>query len=316
MQQSTAQPDTPVYAELTAFVAIADANSFTQAAERLHRDATVLSKRLRALETRLGVRLLERTTRRVRLTEAGAGYLERAREILRAIDEADRDAIATVTGEPRGHLRLALPDTFGRLWLKPAIYRFMRAHPKVTIEAELSNRFVDLIGERFDLAVRLGELTDSRLVARRIAARRRLLCASPDYLSRRGYPGQPEELSRHDCLLFTRLRQPDRWDLQDASGERRRVHVSGPLQSEDSELLAGAAQAGLGIMLGTDWLLASALRSGELVRVLPGWEVIDDGAIYLVTPSGSAAASKTRAFGDWIARELREPPWQLAEERR
>ena len=310
LQQSAAGPETPVYAELMAFVAIAEAQSFTHAADRLHRDATVMSKRLRALERRLGVRLLERTTRRVRLTEAGTAYLVRAREILRAIDEADRDAMATVAGEPRGHLRLALPDAFGRMWLKPLIVDFMRAHPQVTIEAELSNRFVDLIGERYDLAIRLGELTDSRLVARRLATRRRMLCASPTYLDRQGWPHRPQDLSAHACLLYTGLRRPDVWELRNARGVQQRVAVAGPLQSDEAELVVAAAQAGLGIVLGTDWLLAPALRTGELVRVLPGWQVIDEGAIYLLTPSGSGIASKTRAFGDWMVRALRRPPWQ------
>ena len=313
LQHSAPTVDTPVFAELSSFVAIAEARSFSRAAERLRRDATVLSKRLRSLEARLGVRLVERTTRSVALTEAGRAYLDRARAILQSIDEADREAGLHATGEPRGHLRLALPDTFGRLWLAPWITGFLAAHPQVSIEAEFSNRFVDVVGERFDLAVRLGELNDSRLVARRVCARRRLLCASPAYLAQHGTPRRPEDLSEHPCLLFTGFARIDRWDLADAKGNTHRVAVSGPLASDDAEMLVHAATAGLGVLLATDWLVHRALQSGELVPVLPRWQVVDDGAIYIVTPSGvgSAAgvASKTRAFSDWIAERLADPPW-------
>jgi DNA-binding transcriptional LysR family regulator len=311
-QQSIASLETPVFAELSSFVAVAEALSFARAADRLARDAAVVSRRVRSLERRLGVRLLERTTRNVTLTEAGRTYLGRAREILRAIDEADREAGALVTGEPRGHLRLSLPDSFGRMWLAPMINEFLKAHPLVTIEAEFSNRFVDLVGERFDLAVRLGELADSRLVARRVGGRRRLMCASPDYLARHGTPQQPQDLKAHACLVFTRLPAREHWEMTDGQGRTERVSVAGPLASDDAEMLVSSARAGLGIMVATDWLVGRCLLSGELVQVLPQWRLVDEGAIYVVTPSGSGSTSKTRAFSDWVARHLAPPPWSRA----
>lgn len=311
-QNSIAAPETPVFAELSSFVAIAEALSFSRAAEKLKRDATVLSRRLNSLESRLGVRLVERTTRRVALTEAGRAYLERARDILRSIDEADREATTHATGEPRGHLRLALPASFGRIWLAPLIAEFLAAHPRITIEAEFSNRFVDLVGERFDLAVRLGELDDSRLVARRVCARRRLLCASPDYLARHGAPRRPEDLTRHPCLVFTGIAHRNRWDLINPKGAAKHVAVSGPLVSDDAEVLVEAAVAGLGVMLATDWLVGRQLHDGSLVQVLPRWQVVDEGAIYLVTPSGAGAASKTLAFSQWMIERLANPPWAQA----
>ncbi|MEP0248401.1 MAG: LysR family transcriptional regulator, partial [Roseobacter sp.] len=167
---------------IEAFVALADAGSFALAGQRVGRDPTIISRRVQALEARLGVRLAERSTRRVTLTEAGRAYLERLRPLLRELAAADREASAFAEGAPRGNLRLSLPTSFGRMWLSPLIAEFLKAHPQVTIEAELSNRFVDIIGEQFDLAVRLGVLPDSRLVARRLFPRYRLLCASPDYL--------------------------------------------------------------------------------------------------------------------------------------
>jgi len=308
-QQWTEPAEATALAEMTAFVAVAEHLSFVAGADRLQRDATVVSRRVRALEARLGVRLLERTTRRVALTEAGTVYLERAQGVLRAIGEAERDAASLAGGEPRGHLRLALPDAFGRMWIAPLLTEFMLAHPRITVEAAFSNRFVDLVGERFDLAVRLGELADSRLVARRVCGRRRLLCASPGYLARAGTPRRPADLERHACLLLSGLPHRARWELRDARGATHRVPVSGPLQSDDAELLVRAACDGLGILLATDWLVGRELEAGALVPVLPLCSLVDEGAIHVVTPSGSAGASKTRAFSDWIAARLAEPPW-------
>lgn len=310
-QQSSATLETPVFAELLAFSAVAELQSFTAAAQRLQRDVAVVSRRVNALEQRLGLRLVARTTRSVTLTEAGTTYLLRARDILRAIDEADREVGHYLTGEPRGHLRVSLPDGFGRLWITPLIGEFLKAHPLVTMEAEFSNRYVDVVGERFDLAVRLGELADSRLVARRLCGRQRVLCAAPDYLARHGTPRTPQDLAHHACLIFSRLPGRRRWELTHASKGLVRVEVSGPLESDDAQSLLHNACAGLGIVLAVDWLAGPGIRSGELVQVLPRWRAADEGAIYVVTPTGSAATSKTRAFSDWLADRFAHPPWAI-----
>lgn len=301
----------PVFAELHAFIAVAEASSFVGASRRLGRDATALSRRVAELETRLGVRLMERTTRSVALTEAGRVYLGRARAILQSLDEADREASSLAAGVARGHLRLALPSTFGRMWLTPLITGFLAAHPLVTVEAEFSNRFADLVGERFDLAVRLGELSDSRLMAQRIGERRRLLCAAPSYLENARPLDEPEDLIHHSCLVFTGLATREHWDLVSPDGQTRRVAVRGPMRSDEAEVLMQAAVAGLGVVLGTDWLLGRALNAGALVPVLETWRVADEGAIYIVTPSGSGQATKTRAFADWITVGLQPPPWRF-----
>ncbi|MET0384937.1 MAG: substrate binding domain-containing protein, partial [Polyangiales bacterium] len=213
--------------------------------------------------------------------------------------------------EPRGHLRLALPGLFGRMWLAPLLHEFLARYPRVTIEAELSNRFVDLVGERFDLAVRLGKLDDSRLVARRVAPRERLLVASPGYLAKHGAPRTPAQLATHDCLVFVGLPDRNRWELINRAGRSERVVVRGPLACDEAEVLREAALADHGIFLATDWLVGLDVRRGSLVRVLPRWRVVDEGAIYVVTPSGSANASKTRAFSDFIAEHLAGPPWRV-----
>jgi DNA-binding transcriptional LysR family regulator len=195
------------------------------------------------------------------------------------------------------------------MWLAPLLSQFLAAHRQITIEAEFSNRFVDLVGERFDLAVRLGELTDSRLVARKLCGRRRLLCAAPSYLESQGMPVHPDELAARDCLIFSGLPNPRKWEFNDTSGDIVRVAVSGPLVSDDAEVLVEAAANGLGILLATDWLVGTALRTRRLVQVLAEWRVADDGAIFLVTPSGAGRASGTRAFCDWLTAHFKSPPW-------
>ncbi|MER8973620.1 MULTISPECIES: LysR family transcriptional regulator [unclassified Mesorhizobium] len=297
--------------EMAAFAAIAEARSFTKAAARIGRDATILSRRLASLEERLGVRLLHRTTRSVSLTEAGSEFLVRVRAILAAVDEAEAVASAHAGGGPRGVLRLALPGSFGRMWIGPLLPQFLTEFPEVRIEAEFSNRFVDLVAENFDVAVRLGALQDSRLVARKVATRRRLLCAAPSYLARRGTPTAPEALLEHSCLGFSGFQTFPAWEMTDSTGRRVSIEVSGPLVTDDAEVLVEAAVQGVGLMMSTDWLVGRELADGRLVPVLEDWTLADEGAVYVVMPSAKGQAAKTRAFADWISKRFAPvPPWR------
>ncbi|MCP9232972.1 LysR family transcriptional regulator [Mesorhizobium sp. LMG 17147] len=308
MQQSQ---EPAALAEMAAFAAIAEARSFTKAAARIGRDATTLSRRLASLEERLGVRLLHRTTRSVSLTEAGSEFLVRVRAILAAVDEAEAAASAHAGGGPRGVLRLALPGSFGRMWIAPLLPQFLAEFPDVRIEAEFSNRFVDLVAENFDVAVRLGALEDSRLVARKVATRRRLLCAAPSYLARRGTPTEPEALLEHSCLGFSGFQTFPAWEMTDSSGRRVSIEVSGPLVTDDAEVLVEAAVQGVGLMMSTDWLVGRELADGRLVPVLENWTLADEGAVYVVMPSAKGQAAKTRAFADWISKRFAPvPPWR------
>ncbi|MER8459930.1 MULTISPECIES: LysR family transcriptional regulator [unclassified Mesorhizobium] len=308
MQQSH---EPAALAEMAAFAAIAEARSFTKAAARIGRDATILSRRLASLEERLGVRLLHRTTRSVSLTEAGSEFLVRIRAILAAVDEAEAVASAHAGGGPRGVLRLALPGSFGRMWIGPLLPQFLAEFPDVRIEAEFSNRFVDLVAENFDVAVRLGALEDSRLVARKVATRRRLLCAAPSYLARRGTPAAPEALLEHSCLGFSGFQTFPAWEMTDTTGRRVSIEVSGPLVTDDAEVLVEAAVQGVGLMMSTDWLVGRELADGRLVPVLEDWTLADEGAVYVVMPSAKGQAAKTRAFADWIGKRFAPvPPWQ------
>jgi len=297
--------------EMAALAAVAEQGSFAKAADSLRRDATVLTRRIQSLERRLGVRLLERTTRRVTLTEAGARFLARTQDAMAVLMEAQNEAAAAATGEPSGTLRLALPGTFGRKWIAPYLSDFLARYPQVRIHAEFSNRFVDLIGEGFDAALRLGVLADSSLVARKIAERRRLLCASPAYLERRGTPARPEDLRDHACLGYTGFSFHPDWSFTDREGQRVTVRIQGPLVADDAEALVAASVSGLGIMMGTDWLVGRELADGTLVPLLSEWMMDGEAGVYAIIPSRGLQPAKTRAFVDWIAaRFAAVPPWR------
>ena len=299
--------------EMAALAAVAEQGSFAKAADSLRRDATVLTRRIQALERRLGVRLLERTTRRVTLTEAGARFLARTQDAIAVLMEAQTEAAEAATGEPSGTLRLALPGTFGRRWIAPYLAEFLTRYPRIRIHAEFSNRFVDLIGEGFDAAVRVGVLSDSSLVARKIAERRRLLCASPAYLRRHGTPSRPEDLRSHACLAFTGFSFHPDWTFSDRQGQRVTLRIQGPLVSDDAEALVAASVSGLGIMMCTDWLVGRELADRTLVPILSEWILEDEAGVYAVVPSRGLQPAKTRAFVDWIAsRYAPAPPWREA----
>jgi len=294
---------------LKAFIILADSGSFATASTILQRDPTSLSRRLQGLEAALGVRLADRTTRSFTLTEAGQAFLARIRPVLNDLDAAAREVATFGTGEPRGRLRIALPGSFARLWLEPVLIGFLQRYPGISLDAHYTNSFVDLVGQGFDAAVRLGELSDSRLVARKVANRRRLICASPAYLERRGTPESPQDISDHACLCFTGTKEPNRWDFQRGDEPTISTVVNCYVASDDADVLVRAARAGLGLYRAADWHAGPHLASGELIEVLQQWTVVDNGAIHVLVPSLSRMPTKTRAFSDWIANALASPPW-------
>ena len=296
--------------ELRSLIALADTGSFVAAGRRLSQDASMVSRRLQALERRLGIRLAERTTRRVELTEAGIAYLERVRPLLLDLEHAEQEVAALAGGEPSGHLRISLPGNFGAAWLGRVIATFLLAHPRITMEADTTNSFVNVIEERYDAVIRLGTLADSRLVARKVADRRRLLCAAPNYIARHGVPLHPGELAAHACLYSTGRADPGRWCFRNKSEPAISVAVSGPFASSNAQLLVDAAREGLGVLYTSDWYVGPDLASGKLVEVLPDYPVAEQGSVYVVTPAAKGTPSKTRAFSDWLAVELKNAPWR------
>ena len=285
--------------EMQFFSVLMRCGSLAAAARELQVSPPAVSKRLAALEARLGVSLLHRTTRRLALTHEGETYLAQARHILGEIEALERE-LQGARSEPSGLLRVNATLGFGRMHVAPAIATFTRAHPKVEIQLQLSVNPPPLTEDAFDVCVRFGEPPDARVVARRLAANRRLLCASPAYLQKHGAPRSPHELAAHNIIA---IRQGDEafglWRLR-AGKRTESVKVRGNLSTNDGEIAVNWALAGLGLVLRAEWDIARYLRSGRLRQVLENWQAppADIHAVYPVRHQGTA---RVRAFVDHLA---------------
>lgn len=294
--------------DMSAFVRVVEAKTFTAAAERLGWSKSVVSRRLSELEERLGVRLLNRSTRRLSLTEAGQAFYERCTRILADVEETE-EAVASLHTEPRGQLRVNAPMTFGIRHLAPAITAFMESHPRVDVELVLNDRFVDLIDEGYDLALRIGTLSDSSLVARRLAVCRRVACAAPSYVAANGAPEEPADLGRHDCLVYTNSTTPDLWRFTARDGSESSVRVRGRLRVNNGDVLRECAAAGLGVVQLPSFIVADAVAAGQLQPVLCDWR-LRDTAVHAVYPHNRYLSTKVRAFVDFLAGRFGpEPYW-------
>ena len=296
-------------ADVAVFVRVVERGSFTRAAGKLELSTSQVSKCVNRLERSLGARLLHRTTRRLSLTEAGAALFEASRSAIERIEEAE-GAVAQFQSEPRGRLRVSAPMSFGILHLGPAISEFARAHPRVTLDMRLDDRFVNLVEEGVDVAVRIGALTDSSLVARRVATTSTLVCAAPSYLAERGEPEAPEDLASHDCLLYSYLATANVWRFAARDGREIPVAVSGSFRINNGIVLAEAAAAGHGILMAPAFYVAPMLRAGRLKRILARYALPDLG-IHAVYPQRSQVPPKVRAFVDFLVKRFgRRPEWE------
>ena len=267
----------------------------------------VVSRRLAALEARLGVRLINRTTRSLHLTDEGARYHDACSRLLAEIEEADA-AVSAGRAEPRGALRVALPSAFGHLHVAPLVPRFATRYPNVQVALSLSDRNVNVIEEGFDLAIRIADLADSSLAARKLAPNRRVVCASPDYLKRNGTPRTPQDLTGHNCLTTSDFTMT--WDYKDPDGEPGAVRVAGRHACDNWEVLREWAIAGLGIALKSTWDVRQQLEDGSLVPLFPGYTFASEVAIYAVYPHRRFLPAKTRAFIEFLADSFGpEPYW-------
>lgn len=288
---------------LQTYIAVAETGSFTIAAERLGLSRAMASRHVQTLEDRLGVRLLQRTTRRVSTTQAGTVYLERARRLLADFDEAETE----VRGEraaPRGTLRVNAPVSFGRTHLAATLPGFLARHPGLTVELTVNDRIVDLIEEGYDVAIRIGRLVDSTLVARRIASIAVRLAASPGYLAAHGTPAEPADLERHAWLGYMYSSAHGTPRLLHEDGREVTLKAAGPLLANNGDILAEAAAGGAGIVLQPDFILRPFLEAGRLVPVLPRWRGPDLG-IHAVHHQSRHVAAKVRAFVEHLAASLR-----------
>ena len=291
------------------FGTIVETGSFASAARRLNLSRAVVTKHVAALEDRLAVRLIERTTRKLSVTEAGARYYARCAQILADVEDAEREA-AQATVVPRGTLRISAPHTFARMHVAPFLAEFQQRYPEVALELDLSDRFVDMLEEGFDLAIRIADgLPESTLVARRLAVCRFVVCGSPAYFARHGAPQVPDDLARHPCLGYTLSAREHNWVFACEDEHRHVVEVTGSLRSNSGDLLRAAAIGGAGVARLPTFYVGEDLRAGRLQAVLTDYRV-QDHAIYAVYPSRKHLTAKVKAFIDLLSERYgTEPYW-------
>jgi len=282
--------------DMRILVEVAQRGSFSAASARLGLTKQLVSRRVMALEDRLGVQLLVRTTRRLALTELGQDYVERARRIIADVDEADR-AMASHVAAPRGTLRVSAPLSFGRSHLSSPFAGFLALHPGVRVELDMTDRPVDLLAEGYDLAIRIGNLVDSTLVARRIATIELVSCASPAYLARAGTPATIADLQSHECLEYRHSRG-SAWMLA-VEGKTEMVPVRGRYLANNGDVLRDAALTGLGLVQLPTFIIADDLASGRLVPIMPAYAPPPTAA-YVVHPAHRQRSSLVRAFSDFL----------------
>jgi DNA-binding transcriptional LysR family regulator len=294
---------------ITAFARVVETGSFARAAERLQVSVSAVSRQVAELEAHLDARLLNRTTRRLSLTEAGRVFHERCVQLLADLEEAEHSAhVGTL--KPRGTLRLTCGTTFGVRHLAPAVVGFRERFPEMRFDVELSDRAVDLVEEGFDAAVRIGNVGSQNLVGRKVGETRLLCCASAEYLQRHGEPRQPEDLARHACLTYEYAAQKNLWLFRDRDGRERSVRVSGPLHTNNGALLSALAVAGFGVIVEPDFQVGPEVRAGRLVRLLKNFELAPIN-IYVVYPSRRHLSAKVRTFADFLSERFAKPEWRV-----
>ena len=291
---------------MAVFKQTVEAGSFAAAGRHFRISPEMAGNHVKALEARLGVRLLNRSTRRLHLTEAGSGYYARCKQILADVEEAEAQANA-LQATPRGVLRVATPVTFGVRQIAPAVSAYMARYPQVTFDVAVSDRYVNLIEEGFDVAIRIGPLQESNLIARRLATADLVVCAAPAYLSKATEPQTPAELSQHPCLIYTETLAPETWNFEGPGGKVESVRVSGPLASANPEFVHQIALAGHGIVLGPSFTLAADIAEGRLVRLLKDWRS-RQLQIHALYPHRSLLSAKVRSFVDFLADRLDSNP--------
>lgn len=294
------------------YLRVLDLGSISAAARSLDLSVAVASQRLKRLERALGVRLLHRTTRRLHPTPEGIALAEQGRVLVEDL-EALTSGLRQSATEVSGTLRVTTSASFGRLYISPLLPEFLLAHPRLRVSIDLTDQTLDLVSAGFDLAIRIGALDDSSLVARKLASNRRVLCAAPGYLHRHGTPRTPEDLVGHECILLSGSHgRQDNWRMRDRLGRDTVVRVQGRLESNFGEVIRDAAVAGLGIALHSTWHVCEDLHAGRLQRVLPDC-AIDDNGIYAVMPQRRMVPPRVRAFTEFLAGKFGEnPPWERA----
>ena len=284
---------------LQTFSAVIENGSFTAAAEALGISKPVVSKQISLLERHLGVQLLHRTTRRLRLTDAGEVFASYSHRIMSDVREAEQ-SVLPLQNEPQGRLRISAPESLAMSLLPEVLLGFQQQFPKIELDIHVSGRLVDLVEEGIDVALRVGKLEDSSLIARLLMPCGFHVCASPEYLKKHGKPKHPRELETHNCLIYSQSSHLDNWLFRDDKGKSMSIKVNGNLRSDTGNILMNAALNGNGIFIGPTFMIVSALEEGRLETVLNQYTPVTTG-LYAVYPYSKLVSTKVRAFVDFIA---------------
>ncbi|QDL90807.1 LysR family transcriptional regulator [Paroceanicella profunda] len=289
--------------EMEAFLRVVDQGGFTEAARKMGLSKSAVSKHVSALEVRLGARLLNRTTRRVSPTEIGLAYYDRASRVLADATEADA-MVSSMQSEPKGELRVSAPVSFGVHHLSPVVADFLADYPDVSVHMVLDDRFVELVAEGFDVAIRIGTLPDSSLRAKKLAETDQMLLASQEYIDRVGNPASIDDLSGHMLLHYSNLATGNFWRVTNGNGEDRDIRAGGRLSANNGDALLAAARRGLGIVMVPSFFLSGTPEANGLVRLLPDLMPQQLG-IYAIYPPGRFPQPKLRAFIDFLSERFR-----------
>ena len=283
------------------YVAVVDGGSFAAAADKLEISRAMVSKQIHKLEEHLGTRLMNRTTRRLSLTETGRAFYDRSQQILQDVEEAEQVA-GDLTRTPQGVLRVTIPLSYGQHRLAAIIGDYTQAYPEVQLDIALSDRKADLVEDGFDLAVRIGELPQSDLIARKLGGVRSIVCASPGYVARHGAPHTPQELGGHACLGYSLTGSGTDWRFETPDGPLV-VPITGPIRADNGDIIRLAALSGAGILFQPHFIVGADLAAGRLVQLLPEWQSAELG-VYAVYPSRKHLSAKVRTFVDFLAAAL------------
>jgi DNA-binding transcriptional LysR family regulator len=295
--------------EIVVFARVVETGSFTAAAQSLGLPKSTVSRKVAQLEERLDARLLQRTTRKLNLTEIGRAYYERCQRIVADIAAAEQ-LVADLQEAPRGLLRITAPVDVGGLYLGCIVADFLSTAPDIQIELVLSDRVFDLVDERLDLAIRFGPLPDSSLVARRLGGITSYVVAAPSYVARRGAPTRPEEVAQHDVIAFVPITRMRLWTLRGPGDAQTEITPINRMSANGMFAVREAVRSGAGISLLPDFAVSQELASGSLVRVMPEWRG-SDGELFAVYPSTRNLSPKLRVFLDFLTAKLTPPPWQV-----
>lgn len=283
------------------FAAVIDEGSFTAAAETLGISKPVVSKQISQLERHLGVQLLQRTTRRLHLTQAGEVFASYSQRIMSDVREAEQ-SVLPMQSEPQGRLRVSVPESLAMSLLPETLLSFQQQCPKLELDISVSGRFVDLVAEGIDVALRVGKLDDSSLIARRLMPCKFHVCVSPDYSRRHDVPDHPDDLGEHNCLVYSQSPKSDTWVFKEKDGKDIKVKVKGSLRTDAAALLMDFALSGNGIFIAPTYMVEDALSNGQLVTVLDDYCAEETG-LYAVYPYSKLVSSKVRAFVDYLAQQ-------------